>query len=104
MHKINPDSDFEKLSKHLFWDADRSKLSFDRNEKLVVQRVLEYGLLEDWIILRDYYGVERIAEIAMTIRDLDSISANFIATLADKPIEKFRCYIWRQSHPTHWVY
>ncbi len=104
MHKINPDPDFEKLSKHLFWDVDRSKLSFNNNEKLVVQRVLEYGLLEDWIILRDYYRVERIAEIAMTIRDLDSISANFIATLADKPIDKFRCYIWRQSHPTHWVY
>ncbi len=103
MHKINPDPTFEKLSKHLFWDVDRSKLSFDQNAKLVVQRVLEYGLLEDWIIIRDFYGVEKIAEIAMTFRTLEPSALSFIATMANKDLSNFRCYNLRPLIGKHWI-
>ncbi len=104
MHKVNPNPQFEKLSKHLFWDVDRSKLDFEKDAPLVVQRALEYGMIEDWIIIRDYYGVPRIAEIAMDLRDLDPISINFIAHVSDTDIKKYRCYILRQSLPKHWIY
>lgn len=104
MHKVNPDPLFEKLSKHLFWDVDRSKLDFEKDAQLVVQRALEYGMIDDWIIIRDYYGIDRIAKVAMMSRDLDPISANFIAQVSGTDIKQYRCYILRQSQPTHWIY
>ena len=103
MHNINPDPDFEKLSKHLFWEYDRSKLSFDGNARLVVHRVLEYGLLEDWIIIKNHYGVEQIAEIAMTLRSLEPSALSFIATVANKDLSKFRCYNLRPLIGKHWI-
>jgi hypothetical protein len=104
MHKLNPDPEFEQLSKHLFWEYDRSKLSFEKNAPLVIHRVLEYGMLEDWKIIQKKYGIPKIAEIAMKLRDLDKISANFIATVANVPLEKFRCSILRQSQEIPWNY
>ena len=104
MHKINPDPLFEKLSKHLFWDVDRSKLNFEKDAPMVVQRVLEYGMLEDWIIICDYYGVPRIAEVAMRLRTLEATALTFISTVAKVPLDQFRCYKLRPLNSQHWPY
>jgi hypothetical protein len=66
--------------------------------------VLEYGVLEDWLIIRDYYGVERIGEIAMEFRILEPRALAFIANLANKNIEDFRCYKLRPLTRQHWPY
>ncbi len=102
MHKVNPDPEFEQLSKHLFWEYDRSKLSFD-NAPLVIHRVLEYGMLEDWKIIQKKYGIPKIAEIAKGFRSLEPKAATFIASLSNEPIETFRCYNIKQSKIQHWI-
>ena len=90
------------LSSHLFWDVDNKNLSLIKNQKLIIQRVLDYGLINDWKIIMDYYGIEKIAETATKIKDLDKKSVAFISTLSNIPKEKFLCYTMRQSHPKHW--
>ncbi len=90
------------LSPHLFWDVNSEQLDFEKNRELVIQRTLDYGLMSDWRIIRAYYGIERIARTAITIRDLDIRSASFVALLAGIPIEKFLCYTTKQSIPQHW--
>jgi len=67
-----------------------------------VGRVLDYGLMEDWILLRETFGIKGIAEIALNLRELDPVSLNFIATISKIPIDKFRCYTTQQSIPRHW--
>jgi hypothetical protein len=104
MHKVNQNQILEQLSKHLFWDVDRSLLDFDKNEKLIVQRVLDYGLLKDWKIIRQQYGVSRIAEIATTLRTLEPTALSFIATLAKLPLTRFRCYTSKALTTRHWHY
>ncbi len=94
--------DITSLSAHLFWDVDPKTLSFEKNMDFIVGRILEYGLMEDWILLRDSLGIQGIAEIAMNIRELDPVSLNFIASISKIPIEKFRCYTTQQSIPQHW--
>ncbi len=32
---------------------------------------MEYGLISDWFLIKDYYGVKNIGGIASTLRDLD---------------------------------
>ncbi len=45
-------SEINKLSNHLFRDVERAALDFRRHNKFIVGRVLEYGLLSDWIIFK----------------------------------------------------
>jgi len=39
------------LSPHLFWDVDSTKLDISNIRKLIIQRVLDYGLISDWEVL-----------------------------------------------------
>lgn len=90
------------LSNHLFWDIDINTLGLEKNKKQIIHRVLDYGLIDDWKFIQNYYGISKIAETALTIRDLEKKSATFIALLANIPKEKFLCYTTTQSTPQHW--
>jgi hypothetical protein len=91
------------LSKHLFWDVDVSRLDAERNKKLVIRRVLAYGTLSDWELIHDRYGIDEIAKIAQSIKDLDFKSASFVSMLSGIPKEKFACYTIKQLTQRHWV-
>jgi len=93
-------SDF---STHLFWDIDRTKLDFEKNKQTIIQKVLDYGLINDWKIIYNYYGIDEIANTMLNVRDLDEMSMNFIATLSNIPKEKFLCYTTKQLNRQHWV-
>ena len=90
------------LSIHLFWDIDKATFNPAKNRKQIIQRVLEYGLLNDWKIISAYYGILEISKIAVSIKDLDKKSMSFISALSGIPIEKFLCYPTRQSMPPYW--
>jgi hypothetical protein len=89
------------LSAHLFWDVNPDVLDFDRSKKLIIQRVLVYGLISDWRILLKTYGISEIAKTAVSLRDLDKKSASFIALLSKIPKEQFLCFSSKQSTPEH---
>ena len=99
MGKNNPLGD---LSKHLFWDVNPDKLDFERNKKFIIHRVLDYGLINDWEIIYNRFGIDEIARNAVTIRDLDRKSASFIAVLSKTPLEQFACYTTGQLTQKHW--
>ncbi len=91
-----------KLSKHLFWDVDITKLHIIKNKKLIIQRVLDYGLLKDWQIIYNYYQINEIAQTAIRLKDLDKKSISFISLLSKIPKEQFLCYTTKQLIPKHW--
>ncbi|MBN2894190.1 MAG: hypothetical protein JXL97_20130 [Bacteroidales bacterium] len=92
----------EDFSEHLFWDVDKTKLNLEKNKTFFVQRVLEYGVMNDWVLILSYYGREKLGIIATEIRDLEPKSLSFISTISKIPIEKFRCYNTKQLIPQHW--
>jgi len=98
---INIDSPND-LSEHLFWDVEINKISLEKNKPLIIQRVLDYGLISDWYKIYNYYGIKEIAEIAITLKDLDKKSASFISLLSKTKKELFLCYTTKQSIPKHW--
>ena len=91
-----------QFSQHLFWDVDRSRLDMEKNRDYIIKRVLEYGLINDWRLLQEYYGLDKIAEVSKSFRELDKKALSFISVLSKTPIEKFRCYNSQQSIPQHW--
>jgi hypothetical protein len=90
------------FSAHLFWDVDLSAINPEQHAKYIISSVLKYGLFEDWIIIKKYYGLNKIIKAAVNIRDLDKKTATFLSLIADVPKEKFLCYSTKQSTPKHW--
>jgi hypothetical protein len=90
------------FSPHLFWDVNKDKLDFDINKPQVIQQVLEYGLLSDWLIIKEMYGVQQIGETASTFRQLDPMALSFIVALSGLSKESFTCYATKQLMPPHW--
>lgn len=92
----------DKMSDVLFWDVDKSQTDFERYPAFIIQRVLEYGNLQDWKLLRDYYGLNRIVDTCRQLRTLDPVCLAFISTISNTKKEDFRCYHTAQSNPTLW--
>ena len=40
---------------YLFGDVDRNAPNFDTSKKLIFQRVLEYGVMEDWKLINKMF-------------------------------------------------
>jgi len=94
--------DINRFSTHLFWDVDNDVISVDNNLNFIIQRVLEYGHLNDWILIYRNLGVDRIVAIARELPYLDPKSLSFLSAISGIKKEKFKCYITKQSTPPHW--
>lgn len=101
---MNSKIGINKLSPHLFWDTDINLLDFTTSKEFIIQRVLEYGLMEDWKIIKQVYGLEKIKEVALQLRFLDDISVSFLATLFNIDKQQFRCYKNKQLNPNYWSF
>ncbi|MCE1200546.1 MAG: hypothetical protein LWX09_00405 [Bacteroidia bacterium] len=94
--------DFSQFSPHLFWDVNRIALSPEKDKAYIIKQILEFGKIEDWFLLRNFYGIEEIANVAQSFRDLDPKALSFIALLSQRPKHAFRCFTFQQSIPKHW--
>lgn len=92
----------EQFSPHLFWDVNTDPSHLEEHQEFIVKRVLSYGLINDWLLIYNTLGIDKIANIATEIRDLDEKSLYFIMALSGKKKEEFKCYTIQQSTPKHW--
>ena len=91
-----------QLSSYLFWDIDKDSFTAEKNSAQLIKRVLEFGELDDWRTVRDYYGLERIARDCKTLRSLRPKALSFVCVVTGTQKEDYRCYTFRQSFPTLW--
>ena len=91
-----------KLSPHLFWDIDMEHADMDTCPSQIIQRVVEYGTLEDWRLIHKYYGLDKIVEECKKMRNLDKMALSFICCKSKTNKEDYRCYHTRQLNPTLW--
>lgn len=92
----------DRFSPHLFWDTDKDALNLDKHKAYIVKQVLEYGLIGDWEMIREYYGIPTIAKVAAGLRELDPRALTYIATISKKPLTSFRCYTTPASRNPLW--
>lgn len=90
------------LSDVIFWDMNRETADLDKHATQFIPRVLEYGTLDDWHLIRRYYGLDRIVEVCKGVRSLDPVCLSFVCTISDTNKEDYRCYHFRQLFPTLW--
>lgn len=94
----------ELLSKHLFWDTPINTIDVDKNKDFIIQRVLEYGLMNDWNLITKWYGISDIGKTATEFRSLDTKALAFLINITGLSLNDFRCYTMKQSIPIHWNY
>ena len=92
------------LRRTLFWDIDPDTIDYQRHARFVIERVLTRGNLDDWLELRDFYGLERIRNEALQIRCLDKVTLSFCEVVFKTPREKFRCFNTEPSLRKLWSY
>jgi hypothetical protein len=62
--------------KYLFWDV--SKIDPYKNAEFIIQRILQFGDIDDLRWALNFYGEEKIKEIFLKVkRKLDKKSLNF---------------------------
>ena len=48
-----------RFSTYLFWDVNKDDLDMEKHSQYIIKRVLEYGMLQDWNIVKQYYGLAK---------------------------------------------
>ena len=104
MNNLNLNSKLSDFSPVLFWDVDRKALDVIQSKKLIIERVLEYGLMEDWKLLQKVYGLEEIKNVALNMRSIDVVTLSFLCHFFDLKKTDFRCYTSKQSIPSFWEF
>jgi hypothetical protein len=92
------------LSPHIFWDVDVQSVDMEKNGIFVLQRVLQYGILNDWLLLKSIMGVENIKALAVQLPTLDDVSISFLSNLYKIDKSEFKCYKNKQSNQNYWSY
>jgi hypothetical protein len=90
------------FSQYLFWDVDISDFDFEKHKSFFIQRVIEYGRMKDWELLKKLYGMEAIKNAALNARSLDAVTLSYLSAIFKIDKTQFRCYKHRQLYPTLW--
>lgn len=92
------------LSDVLFWDVDAKSIDYDKHAPFVIQRVFSMGTLEDFKIIKNYYGKQKIKNIVKNLRYMNDRELSFCSAYFNIPFTEFRCYTTKQSTLTYWNY
>lgn len=74
---MNNNSHFPKVSPYLLWEYNLNTFNFQKSGFIVIERVIERGKLEDWIEIFNFYGVEKILQVAQSSRQLSQKDKHF---------------------------
>jgi hypothetical protein len=91
-----------QLNKSTFWEHDISTIDPEAHYKAIISRIAMRGDEFEIRGMRRFYGDEKIKEVLLQVRYLDKYTLSLFSNIYNIPKEKFRCYIWKQSNPTHW--
>lgn len=90
------------ISRQIFWDTDYEGIDWEANSRFVIERVLMFGTLDDWKIIKTKFGICRIIEEMKQSRELDPKSMNFLSELYMVPKNEFKCFTQKQFSQRHW--
>jgi len=67
----------DHIPNHLLWEYDTDTFNYDKSYKIVVERVLELGDLNEWRAIVQYYDKEKIKGVIEWSAQLDKRNKSF---------------------------
>ncbi len=93
---MNMNTFISQLSTSLFWDVVPEEIDDELNKRFIIQRVLERGTRNDWLLINKRYTLQVIIQEAKQLRSLEPKALSYIACIGNIPKEEFRCYTNKQ--------
>jgi len=88
-----------KISSRPFWDVRFEDLDFDRDKTFIIEKVMNHGVMSDFVNTLKYYGKDTIRQEIVKAAYLKKDVLNFVCFYFDLNPSHFQCYTQRQSHP-----
>jgi hypothetical protein len=92
----------DDFSPYLFWDIDKSQLDLNTSKEQIIYKVVEYGMMKDWLLLQKIYPKEVIKEVVLNLRSLDKVTLSYLSHFFKIDKTQFRCYKQSQSSQDFW--
>jgi len=89
------------LRKELFWDVNFQKLDINTHKRLIIERVLSLGNLQEFFFLLSTYDRNTIRQVVKQAGNLDAKTISFAASYFGINKSEIKCYTQKQSTPTH---
>lgn len=102
--QMNGQSDFDwnDFSPHLFWDVDRNALKLPEHGVYVLAQVVDFGLQQDWDLLKSVVSEEQMKSWALQAPSLDPVTVSFLAHYLQIDRSNFRCFSEKPSATNFW--
>ncbi len=81
-----------QLSPHLFWDTNLETLDWQRNKRLIIERVLNRGTWEEWKLIVNRYGKQEMKTTLCELPYIEKKEANFVQVYFGIKPEEMKCY------------
>lgn len=65
------------LPANLFWEYDLKNFDCDKSYFIVIERIIERGTVEQWRMMQQYYGKEKVLEVAEKSKQLSQRDRQF---------------------------
>ena len=90
------------ISPRVFWDTDTTTLDFEKDKLYVMDKVLNYGVWDDFVAMMKYYGKDAVKKEVVRLPYLKKDVLNFLCFYLGLQPAQFECYTRRQSQEPHW--
>jgi len=89
------------IRKSLLWEYDTDDLDWDAMRDIVVQRVVERGLIDDYYAMLNMYGIEGVKESIKRIPTLSPKDTSFVVKVFDIDKKQLKCCTRKRSRQQH---
>lgn len=87
-----------QLKPQYFWDVEISRLDDAKNKRLIIERIVTLGSLEEIKAIIAHYGRSEVVQVVQKLI-LDPKTLNFLSKYFDIPKTSFQCYTTKRSTP-----
>jgi hypothetical protein len=88
--------------KELFWDIEYEKLDIGKHKRIIIERVLSLGNLEEFFFLLNQYDIKALLNVIKQIGYLDPKTTSFVVSFFKIDRKELRCFTKKQLTETHW--
>ena len=91
-----------KINDAYFWDIDINTLDEIKSKRLIIERIINLGNLDEIRLLVNRYGKKEVIKTMCELNYIDPKTLNFLSLVFNIPKSDFKCFTKKQSTVQHW--